>query len=86
MTTWILWIGGLLVVGILYKVFTAPVRLLFKFAFNTLLGFVALVLLNKFGGAIGVELGVNWINAAAVGLLGVPGLALLLLVRWLLLT
>ena len=32
----------------------------------------------------GLTLGVNWFNALTVGVLGVPGLGLLLLVKWVL--
>lgn len=31
---------------------------------------------------LGLTLGVNWFNALALGLLGLPGLALLLLLQW----
>lgn len=64
------------------RVFIAPIRLLFKLLFNTALGFAGLILLNHFGAYIGISLGVNLLNAAAIGVLGVPGLSLLLLLRW----
>lgn len=66
-------------------VFKRPIRLVLKIVLNTALGFLALFILNFFGGFIGVELGVNWFNAAVVGILGLPGVALLLILRWLLL-
>ena len=86
MTTFLLILCGLVVLLILYKVFTAPMRFLLKLALNTLLGFIALILLNTLGAGIGVALGVNWVNAVTIALLGVPGLALLLLIKWFLLT
>ena len=64
-------------------IFTKPIRFILKLLINTLIGFVVLILINKFGSYIGVTLGVNWINAAVVGILGVPGVALLLILRWL---
>ncbi len=64
-------------------IFTKPIRFILKLLINTLIGFVVLILINKFGAYIGVTLGVNWINAAVVGILGVPGVALLLILRWL---
>ena len=36
------------------------------------------------GGATGIALGINLWNALVVGVLGVPGLVLLLLVQWVL--
>ena len=64
-------------------IFTKPIRFLLKLLISTLIGFVALILINKFGAAIGVSLGVNWVNAAVVGIFGVPGVALLLILKWL---
>ena len=50
---------------------------------NTLLGFAALALLNLTEPVTGIALGVNALNALVIGILGVPGLGLLLLVQWL---
>ena len=43
----------------------------------------ALFLLNFFGSAIGITLGLNWINALVIGVAGFPGLVLLLLLKYL---
>ena len=43
----------------------------------------ALFLLNFFGSAIGITLGLNWINALVIGVAGFPGLVLLLLIKYL---
>ena len=73
------------VVIICLRIFTKPIRLVFKLLLNIAFGFLALLILNFLGGFIGIELGVNWLNAAIVGILGLPGVALLLILRWLLL-
>ncbi|MGM9522197.1 MAG: pro-sigmaK processing inhibitor BofA family protein [Oscillospiraceae bacterium] len=65
--------------------FTKPLKLVVKLLINTALGFAALILINKFGASIGVTIGVNWLNAAVVGILGLPGVALLLALKWLML-
>ncbi len=74
-------IVALVLIAIL--IFTKPIRFILKLLLNTLIGFVALILINKFGASLGISLGVNWINAAVVGVLGIPGLALLLVLKWL---
>lgn len=74
--------AGLLLVLLLAKVFAAPLRLLMKVALNTLLGLGALLLLNATTALTGLSLGLNLFNALVVGILGVPGLGLLLLVQW----
>ena len=51
---------------------------------NSVLGFGALWLLNLTGGVTGIALGLNIFNSLTVGILGVPGLFLLLLLQWVL--
>ena len=63
------------------RLFSAPLKLALKVLVNTLLGFAALFLLNLTGGLTGVTLGLNLFNALTVGVLGVPGLVLLVLLR-----
>ena len=55
----------------------------FRVFFNTLLGFGALAILNLTSTVTGIALGVNVLNAVVIGILGVPGLGLLLLMQWL---
>ncbi len=76
-------IAGLILLIAVVRVFIAPIRIILKLALNTALGFAGLIALDLFGAYIGISLGVNLINAAVVGTLGIPGLALLLLLKWL---
>lgn len=77
-------LGGLALLAIAARAFSAPLRLAVKAAVNMLLGFAALLLLNATSPITGISLGVNCFNALVVGVLGVPGLVLLLLVQWVL--
>lgn len=63
------------------QLFSAPLRLALKVLLNTLLGFAALYALNLAGGVTGFTLGLNLFNALTIGILGVPGLALLVLLK-----
>lgn len=49
---------------------------------NALLGLGALLLVNVTAPYTGVRLGFNLFNGVAAGVLGVPGVVLLLLVQW----
>ena len=51
-------------------------------AVNAALGLAALLAVNWSAAYTGVRLGFNLFNAAVAGVLGVPGVALLLLVQW----
>ena len=63
------------------QLFSAPLRLALKVLLNTLLGFAALFLTNLAGSATGITLGMNLLNALIIGVLGIPGLVLLALLR-----
>ncbi len=66
---------------VVLRLFSAPLRLALKLLINTLLGFVLLWLLNAAGLLAKLSLGLNLFNALIIGALGVPGLALLVLLR-----
>lgn len=63
------------------QLFSAPLRLALKVLLNTLLGFAALFLLNLAGSVTGFTLGLNLFNALVIGVLGIPGLVLLVLLK-----
>ena len=65
----------------LLKLFAAPLKLTGKLLVNTLLGFALLGLLNVLGMLARLSLGLNLFNALVIAILGVPGLALLILLR-----
>ena len=81
-TTGIVIVVAILVLIVLI-ILRKPMRLIFKLVLNTVIGFLALFVLNWLGSYIGISVAVNWLNALIVGVLGVPGVALLLLLRWL---
>lgn len=68
----------------LIRVFSTPLRLALKLLANTALGFLALWAVGLTAGVTGITLGLNLWNALVIGILGLPGFALLLLVQWVL--
>ena len=76
-------LAALFLIGAAVRLFKAPLKLALQVLGNTLLGFGALLLLNLTSAVTGVALGVNLLNALAIGVLGVPGLGLLVLLQWL---
>ena len=68
----------------LLRIFRSPLRLAVKVLGNTLLGFLALWGLNLSAALTGITLGLNLWNALVIGVLGLPGLVLLLLTQWVL--
>ena len=68
----------------LIRIFRAPLRLAIRLLGNTLAGFLSLWVLNLTASLTGITLGLNLLNALIIGILGLPGLVLLLLVQWVL--
>lgn len=64
------------------RLFATPLRWAVKLLLNAVSGFIALFALNYLGGFWGIELGVNWLNAIVVGVLGLPGVVLLILLKY----
>ena len=54
---------------------------LIELIINIVLGIVILWLLNKFGGSLGIAIPINIITALVVGILGVPGVIILVLLN-----
>lgn len=81
------WFGivilAVIAIVVVVRLLSAPIRLAGKLLINALAGFVVLFLLNFVGGIVGLSLGINWINAIVVGILGAPGVVLLLLIKYL---
>jgi len=76
---------AVVVILVALKLFSAPMRWAFKLLINAALGFVGLLAFNALSQWLGlnVNLSLNWINAVVIGILGLPGFALLLLLQWL---
>ena len=66
-----------------FRLLKKPLSWILKFLLHAAMGYAFLFLLNFVGAWIGVSLGLNWINAAVTGVLGVPGVILLLLIKYL---
>ena len=74
--------GGL--ISLLLKLLRKPIKWAFKLLLHALFGFIFLFLFNFFGAWVDLSLELNWVNAAVTGVLGVPGVVILLLVKYIL--
>ncbi len=57
------------------------IRRIIELAINIVLGILILWLLNKFGGSLGISIPINVITALVVGILGIPGVIILVLLN-----
>ena len=74
---------GLLVLSALL-VLHRPLGKLLRLLFRSSVALALLAALRQIGDLFGIALGVNWINALVLGVLGLPGFGLLLMLQWLL--
>lgn len=59
-----------------------PLGKLLRLAGRTLAALGSLAILKLVGGAVGLSLGVNLLNALVIALLGLPGFGLLMMLNW----
>lgn len=76
------WIGGAVILLILVlQVVSAPLALLGRVAMNSVAGGFALMAVNAVGTYVDFHIGLNPVTALIVGILGLPGLVALGVVR-----
>ena len=66
------------------RLIKAPLKIALHLLINSALGFCAVWLLNLTTAVSGISLGLNLFNALTIGILGLPGLGLLVLLQWVL--
>lgn len=69
---------------IIGKIFIIPLKIIFKFIVNSLLGGIIIFVINFIGGFFGFHIGLNLITSIFVGLLGIPGAVVIVLIKLLL--
>lgn len=67
------------------KLLLTPLRLALKLLIHGGMGFILLWLINTFGGPLGFFLPINIVTILVAGFLGIPGIILLAVIKFLLL-
>ena len=75
------YIVGILFLYILGRLFLIPVKIILKLVYNAIIGGVVLVIINAVGSLFGFHIALNIFSALAVGLLGIPGILLLTVLK-----
>lgn len=79
--TVIVYLACLIVLFIIGKFFYMPLKHIFKLLLNSVLGGVLIYIVNFFGASFGFHIGLNVGTAIFAGVLGVPGVVVLVLVK-----
>ncbi len=71
----LIYAAAIIVLFLFGRILLLPMKLLFKLIVNSLVGGVFLVLINIAGAGVGIVMPVNIITAVIAGVLGLPGVA-----------
>ena len=84
LTVIIAYLFGLVLLYILARLLLIPLRLAIRLLINGVIGGLLLWLVNLLGMFVGVYLPINPITALVAGFLGIPGVILLLVLKYVL--
>ena len=71
--------GMIILIFLIGKIFLWPLKLMLKLAANSLIGGLAILVINAIGTGFGIFIPLNMVSALVVGVLGIPGAVLLLI-------
>ena len=63
------------------RIFIVPLKKILKLVFNSVLGGLAIFIINLVGANFGFHIGLNIFTSIVVGLLGLPGVVCLIVVK-----
>ena len=63
------------------RIFIVPIKKILKLVFNSILGGVVIFLINLIGANFGFHIGLNIFTSIIIGLLGLPGVVCLIVVK-----
>ena len=76
--------AAVLLLMLFIRIIRLPLKWMFKGLLHAAVGFVALFIFNFLGSWINVELELNLFNALITGIFGVPGVIILLIIKYIL--
>ena len=63
------------------RIFIVPLKKILKLVFNSVLGGLAIFIINLVGANLGFHIGLNIFTSIVVGLLGLPGAVCLIVIK-----
>ena len=80
-STILAFVFGLFLLYIIGMLLVIPIKIILKLVVNGVIGGVLLLICNFIGGFIGLSLSITPVTAVIAGLLGIPGVILLLIMQ-----
>lgn len=79
------YVFGIIMLFIFAKLLLVPLKIVWKLVVNALIGGITLIIINFIGGFFGFRIDINIITALVTGILGAPGVVIILLLQYILL-
>ena len=80
----IAYIACILFLFIFGKIFIVPIKTILKLIVNSILGGIAIFIINLIGSIWGFHIGINLVTSIFVGILGIPGAIVIIIIKLLL--
>ena len=77
----IVYIACIIGIFIIGKIFIVPIKVIMKLILNTILGAILLYIINIIGASFNFHIGINLVTTLVTGILGIPGVILLILLQ-----
>lgn len=78
-SAFIIYVGIIVMFFVFGKLFYWPIKVAIRLTINSLVSGALLILINTIGAELGVFIPLNVLNACIVGILGLPGIIMLLI-------
>lgn len=72
---------GISLLGLLLKILKKPLKLVWKLFLHAIMGFIFLFIFNFLAAFVDLSIPITWLNAVITGVLGIPGVILLLILQ-----
>ena len=72
---------GMIMLFVIVRMFYAPIKAVFKLVVNSVCGGLIMFVVNIAGSLFGIHIGINVFTALVAGVLGIPGIAFMLLAQ-----
>lgn len=63
------------------RIFIVPIKKILKLVLNSILGGVVIFIINIIGANFGFHIGLNFLTSILIGLLGLPGVVCLIIIK-----
>ncbi len=77
----VVFLGCVIFLFLIGRFFIWPLKTILKLILNSILGGILIFIINIIGNVFGLHIGLNYLTAIIVGILGIPGAILLILIK-----